>query len=276
MPTIRNAFIRIAGALAIATLVVTSAPAQEKPFVPEVGQAGKDVIWVPTPPELVEKMLDLAKVTPSDFVIDLGSGDGRNVIAAAKRGARALGVEYNPKMVEFSTQKAIEAGVADKARFVEGDMYAADISQASVLALFLLPSNMLQLRSKFLDLKPGSRIVSNTFGIQDWTPDRTETVPPPCEAWCTAHLWIVPTKAGGTWRMPNGEITLTQAYQMVTGRLSTPNASLPIAGKLAGDQITLQAGNVEYLGRVNGNMIEGTMRSTGASATPWRATRAGN
>jgi hypothetical protein len=263
-------------AFAIAAVICTGALAQEKPFQPEVGQAGKDVIWVPTPPELVEKMLDMANVTPTDFVVDLGSGDGRNVIAAAKRGARALGVEYEQKMVDFSTQKAKEAGVADKAKFVQGDMYAADFSQASVLALFLLPSNMLQLRSKFLELKPGSRIVSNTFGIQDWTPDRTETVPAPCEAWCTAHLWIVPAKAGGTWRLPTGELTLTQTYQMLSGRLTTTSSSLPIAGKLAGDQITLQAGNVEYTGRVTGNVIEGTMKPGGATPTPWRATRAGN
>src|SRR3990172_1040881 len=142
-----------------------SKPAEEE-FVPQVGQAGKDVVWVPTPPELVEAMLDMAKVTPQDYVIDLGSGDGRNVIAAARRGARALGVEYNPKMVALSTRNAAAAGLAGRAAFVEGDMYEADISKASVMALFLLPSNMLQLRPKFLDLRPGSRIVSNTFGIE--------------------------------------------------------------------------------------------------------------
>ena len=272
----RQAFLRAVIVLASAALVSAAARAQEKPFQPEVGQAGKDVIWVPTPPETVERMLDVASVTPGDFVMDLGSGDGRNVIAAAKRGARALGVEFNPKMVEFSTQKAMEAGVADKAKFVQGDMYAADFSQANVLALFLLPSNMLQLRSKFLELRPGSRIVSNTFGIEGWTPDRTETVPPPCEAWCTVHLWIVPAKTAGTWRLPNGQVTLTQTYQMVTGRLTTNNSSLPIAGKLQGDQITLQAGNVEYAGRVTGDVMEGTMKAGGAGATQWRATRTTN
>jgi hypothetical protein len=151
-------------------------------------------------------------------------------------------------------------------------MYAADISQATVLALFLLPSNMLQLRSKFLDLRPGSRIVSNTFGIQDWTPDRTETVPSPCEAWCTAHLWIVPAKVGGTWKLPNGQLTLTQTFQMVTGTLATANGSTPVAGKLTGEQITLQAGNAEYVGRVTGDVMEGTM-TAGATKSAWKATR---
>ncbi|MDB5864691.1 MAG: methyltransferase, partial [Betaproteobacteria bacterium] len=151
------------------------APAQtvDETFKPSVGQEGKDVVWVPTPPVLVEKMLDMARVTPQDFVMDLGSGDGRNVIAAAKRGARALGVEYNPKMVEFSTRTAEQEGVADKAKFVQGDMYEADISQATVLALFLLPENLRKLTQKFLDLNPGTRIVANHFGIDGWEADET-------------------------------------------------------------------------------------------------------
>ncbi|MBI4265100.1 MAG: methyltransferase domain-containing protein, partial [Acidobacteria bacterium] len=213
------------------------------PFVPQVGQPGKDVVWVPTPPELVEKMLDLANVTPQDFVVDLGSGDGRNVIAAARRGARALGVEFNSKMVELSRLLAAEAGVADRAQFVEGDMFEADISKASVMALFLLPSNMLQLRSKFLDLRPGTRIVSNTFGIQDWEADETVRLDGDCAAWCTALLWIVPAKVAGPWRLSDGELRLEQAYQVVTGTLG----SMPIAnGRLRGDAITFTAGAAEY------------------------------
>jgi len=208
------------------------APSSQDDFVPQVGQAGKDVVWVPTPPELVETMLTLAKVTPQDFVIDLGSGDGRNVIAAAKRGARAMGVEFNSKMVELSKRSATAAGVADKATFVEGDMYEADISKASVMALFLLPSNMLQLRQKFLDLRPGSRIVSNTFGIEGWTPDETVTIENGCTAWCTALLWIVPAKVGGTWRIGDGDLLFDQQFQIVTGTLD----GKPIAdGKLRGD-----------------------------------------
>ena len=155
-------------------------PAEQESFQPEVGQPGKDVVWVPTPAATVDKMLDLAKVTPQDYVVDLGSGDGRNVIAAAKRGATALGVEYNPDMVALSQRAAAKEGVSDKATFVEGDMFAADFSKATVLALFLLPDNMRTLRPKFLALKPGTRIVANTFGIDEWEPDARETASGDC------------------------------------------------------------------------------------------------
>ena len=153
----------------------TAPAAEQKPFEPTVGQSGKDVVWVPTPAAVVEKMLDMAKVTPQDFVMDLGSGDGRNIIAAAKRGANGLGVEFNPDMVELSRRSAAAAGVADRAKFVEGDMYAADISKATVLALFLLPHNLNKLTPKFLDLPPGTRIVGNTFAPEGWAADETET-----------------------------------------------------------------------------------------------------
>ncbi|MSO83613.1 MAG: methyltransferase domain-containing protein [Acidobacteria bacterium] len=240
-------------------------------FVPQVGQAGKDVVWVPTPPALVERMLELAGVTPQDYVMDLGSGDGRNVIGAARRGARALGVEFNPNMVELSKRSAADAGVADKATFVEGDMYQADISKANVLALFLLPSNMLQLRQKFIDLQPGSRIVSNTFGIEGWTPDETVTIENGCEAWCTALLWIVPAKVGGTWRLGQGELVLSQNFQMITGTLG----GTPIAdGRLRGDQIRFTVGAAEYTGRVSGERMEGALRGGGPQVS-WAATRGG-
>ena len=230
-----------------------------QPFEPTVGQAGKDVVWVPTPPEMVEKMLDIAKVTPQDYVIDLGSGDGRNVIAAAKRGARALGVEYNPDMVELSKRRAAEAGVSDKAQFVQGDMYAADISKANVMALFLLPSNMLQLRSKFFNLAPGSRIVSNTFGMEGWDADYTETRPD-CSAWCSVLLWIVPAKVEGTWKLPQGELALKQDFQKISGTLG----GTPITdGRLRGEEITFKAGAATYTGRVRGNVIEGTVSGGG-------------
>src|SRR5215210_5934524 len=173
----------------------------EGTFQPTVGQEGKDVVWVPTPPVLVEKMLDMAKVTPQDFVMDLGSGDGRNIIAAAKRGARALGVEYNPNMVELSTRTAEAEGVGDRAKFVQGDMYEADISQATVLALFLLPENLRKLTAKFLDLKPGTRIVANHFGIDGWDADETGNAEGDCMTWCTALLYIVPAKVSGTWQL---------------------------------------------------------------------------
>ena len=182
---------RIALLLALSTLFPTAA---QQGYKPEVGQPGKDAVWVPTSPEVVEKMLDLAKVTADDFVIDLGSGDGRMVIAAAKRGARALGVEFNPEMVKLAQQRATEAGVADRATFVEGDMYEADISKATVLALFLLPENLRRLEPKFRALPAGTRIVVNTFGISDWKPEATETIGGDCRNWCTAMLYRLPPR----------------------------------------------------------------------------------
>jgi len=249
------------------------AQAARDQFQPEVGQAGKDVVWVPTPEALVEKMLDMARVTPQDYVIDLGSGDGRNVIAAAKRGARALGVEYNPNMVELSRRNAATAGVGDKATFVEGDMFASDFSQATVLALFLLPDNMLKLRLKFLDLKPGTRIVANTFGIDTWDPDETGSVTD-CVSWCSALLWIVPAKVEGTWRLPEGELALKQEFQMISGTLKSGAMTTPItSGRMRGDQISFRAGGAEYVGRVSGDTIEGAVKSGGSNGS-WKATRA--
>jgi hypothetical protein len=242
-------------------------------FKPEVGQAGKDVVWVPTPLALVEKMLDMARVTPQDYVVDLGSGDGRNIIAAAKRGARAMGVEFNPQMVVLSTRCAAAVGVSDKATFVQGDMFEADISRATVLALFLLPDNMTRLQPKFLDLTPGARIVGNTFGFQDWTPDAQETIADDCSSWCTALLWIVPAKVEGTWQSALGELTLTQRYQMISGALNTDGRSRAIAeGRLHGDRISFTVAGAEYEGRVSGDTIEGSMKSEGSNAV-WSAKR---
>jgi SAM-dependent methyltransferase len=242
-----------------------------KPFEPVSGQPGKDVVWVPTPQATVEKMLDMAKVTPQDFVIDLGSGDGRNVIGAARRGARALGVEYNPDMVDLSRRRAKEAGVADRATFQQGDMYEADISAATVLALFLLPDNMNKLLPKFLGLRPGSRIVSNTFSPEGWEPDYQETVPD-CSEWCNVLLWIVPASVDGTWTTPQGLLTLDQQFQRVTGQLG----SSPIAdGRIRGDEMSFTAGGARYTGRVDATTIRGTM-TAGGKTTEWQAARGPN
>jgi SAM-dependent methyltransferase len=245
---------------ALAALLVFAghAAAQQKPFEPTVGQAGKDVVWVPTPPELVEKMLDMAKVGPNDIVMDLGSGDGRNIIAAAKRGATAIGVEYNPDMVALSNRLAKEAGVAGKATFVEGDMYTADISKATVMALFLLPDNLRKLTDKFMALKPGSRLVLNTFAIPDWEADESETIQGECVSWCTSLLYYVPAKVGGTWKTQQGDLTLTQTFQNVTGTLAANGKTVNVTGKLRGDQITLNAGGMTLSGKVNGNRIDGS------------------
>jgi precorrin-6B methylase 2 len=254
-------------AFAAMTLVVPGAlPAQTN--VPTVNQSGKDAPWVPTSSELVEKMLDMAGVTPQDFVMDLGSGDGRNVIAAAKRGAHALGVEYDPDLVELSRRLAKEAGVADKATFVQGDMYKADVSKATVLALFLVPENLDKLQAKFLAMKPGTRIVLNTFGVTDWDPDASETIGAPCSTWCTANLLIVPAQVAGTWHAGNAEMNLKQYYQVVRGTIGTQN----VIGRLRGDQITLTAGATEYKGRVVGKRMEGTATTAGKER-PWTATR---
>jgi len=241
------------------SLVTQQAKPPAKPFEPYSGQPGKDVVWVPTPPELVEKMLDMAKVTPQDLVMDLGSGDGRNIIGAAKRGARAIGVEYNPEMVELSRRLAKEAGVADKATFVQGDMYEADISKASVMALFLLTTNLDKLKDKFLALKPGTRIVLNTFAVTGWSADETETVGGECQTWCTAMLYIVPANVAGTWKMPQGELTLHQEFQMLSGELVAGAKGTPVENaKMRGDQITMTIGGTTYTGRVTGDRLEGT------------------
>src|SRR6476646_558626 len=162
------------------SVIAASAYGQAQPakdeFQPQVGQQGKDVIWVPTPQGLVDKMLDMAKVTSSDYVIDLGSGDGRTVITAAKRGARAQGIEYNPDMVALSQRNAAAEGMTARATFAKADLFESDFSQASVITMFLLPEINLRLRPKILDLKPGTRIVSNTFTMEDWSPDETATV----------------------------------------------------------------------------------------------------
>jgi SAM-dependent methyltransferase len=249
-----------------------AAESADKPFEPIVGQAGKDTVWVPTPYSLVEKMLDLAKVTPQDYVMDLGSGDGRNVIAAAKRGARAHGVEYNPDMVELAKRAAAKEGVADKATFSQGDMFEADISQANVMALFLLPDNMRRLTPKFLAMKPGSRIVANAFGIDGWEPEKTERADGDCGSWCTALLFIVPAKVGGTWKLPQGELALEQKFQILTGTLSSGGKTVPIANaRMNGEEITFTVENVVYVGQVKGNTMQG--RTKGATNGTWTASR---
>jgi hypothetical protein len=274
VPFVRGAVLALA-----LTVVSTSAFAQAqpaaKPFEPTVGQQGKDVVWVPTPDALVNQMLDMARVTPQDYVIDLGSGDGRTVIAAAKRGARALGIEYNPDMVELSNRNLATAGVpAGRASFRQADLFATDFSQATVVTMFLLPTINMRLRPTILEMKPGTRIVSNTFTMEDWKPDQSVTLSEGCTTWCTAHLWIVPAKADGSWRLGDADLTLTQTFQMLTGTLRTGGSSVEITdGKMAGDQISFTAGGQKYTGRVNGNAMQGTM--SGARAGNWSAARAG-
>jgi hypothetical protein len=239
--------------LSAASAFAQAKPTQ-KPYEPTVGQAGKDVVWVPTSQALVDKMLDMAKVTPQDFLMDLGSGDGRTVITAAKRGTTAMGIEYNENMVELSKANAEKAGVASKATFVKADLFETDFSKATVITMFLLPEINIKLRPKLLDLKPGTRVVSNSFTMEDWDADQTETISGECTSWCTALLWIVPAKVQGTWETPQGTLTLKQQYQKLSGTLG----SSPIVdGKMNGDEITFKVGDRVYTGKVNGSTIEG-------------------
>jgi SAM-dependent methyltransferase len=237
-------------------------PSKPAQYVPQVGQEGKDVVWVPTPQALVDRMLDRANVTALDYVIDLGSGDGRTVITAAKRRSSALGIEYNPDMVELSRRNAAKEGVADRAQFVRGDIFKTDFSKATVLTLFLLPELNMRLRPKILNMKPGTRVVSNTFDMGDWKADDTITAAETadCRSYCHAFFWIVPAKVAGTWALPQGTLTLRQKYQFVIGTLRTGKRTVTIRdGRLQGNQLTFVAGDMRYTGTVRGKSIDGTM-----------------
>lgn len=238
-------------------------------YEPSVGQEGKDVVWVPTPQALVDRMLEMAKVTPKDYLIDLGSGDGRTVITAARRGVRAMGIEYNPDMVELSKRNAQQAGIADKATFVKADLFESDFSKATVITMFLLDRINLQLRPKLLNLRPGTRLVSNTFTMGDWADDARVSVADGCTSFCSAYLWIVPAKVAGTWKLPQGELTLKQEFQMLSGELRLGETVVPVTGRMLGERIKFQAGGIDYAGRVTGGKIAGS--GTGAAA--WSAVR---
>jgi len=242
-------FLALLGSAALA-----QAPTQKDCVEPTSGLEGKDVVWVPTPQVTADKMLDLARVGPKDFVMDLGSGDGRMVITAAKRGARGLGIEYNPALVEFARCLAAKEGVARRARFVRQDLFNADLSQASVITLFLLTNLNLKLRPKLLALKPGTRIVSNTFNMGDWAPDDSAELgdDPRCgSSFCTALLWIVPAKVEGTYKTAQGEFSFTQRYQKLGGaRYDSEGKSTTISGRVRGEEIQFTAGGRKYSGRV--------------------------
>jgi SAM-dependent methyltransferase len=262
----------VALALGVNGALAQAAPAA-KPFEPQVGQSGKDVIWVPTPQSLVDRMLDVAKVTKDDFVIDLGSGDGRTVITAAKRGVKALGIEYNPEMVELSKRNAEREGVADRVEFVKADLFETDFSKATVITMFLLPDINLRLRPKLLDMKPGTRIVSNTFSMGDWPPDDTVDGGEACTSYCKAYYWVIPAKVDGVWKTPQGELALEQKFQRFTGSLTADGVRTPITdGRLEGDRIAFTAGAVRFTGQVAGDAITGATAGGGRDG-PWTASR---
>ncbi len=273
-------FRSLALACAIAALTLNGANAQTAPaanapppaqeYKPTTGQEGKDVVWVPTFDELVERMLDMAGITKDDYLIDLGSGDGRTVITAAKRGTRAHGIEYNPDLVALSQRNAQAAGVTDRATFVRGDIFQSDFSKATVVTLFLLPHLNLQLRPTVLDMKPGTRVVSNTFNMGDWQPDDSINAGGNCTSYCKAMKWIIPAKAGGTWRLGDGELKLTQTYQMLDGTLTLRGKALPIsAAKMDGTKITFTAGGRRY----TGELADGKMTGQVDGGEAWSATR---
>jgi hypothetical protein len=257
--------------VAAATLTV---PAQAQTaateFKPQVGQAGKDVIWVPTPKSLVEKMLKMADVKPTDVVFDLGSGDGITVITAAKQfGVRATGIEYNPDMVELAKRNAEREGVSDKAQFVRGDIFVTDFSKATVVTMYLLPYLNLKLRPTILNMKPGTRVVSHAFTMDDWAPDQTDST-----EGRTAYLWIVPAKVEGNWKLDKGTLELKQKFQDFEGvfRNGDGMSWRVTSSNLRGDQISFSIGSASYTGRVSGSSMQGTMRARpDAAPTPWSA-----
>jgi SAM-dependent methyltransferase len=275
--------------LVILALCYAAAGAAEKStargsdYVPQVGQEGKDVIWVPTPESLVERMLDMTGVTAKDYVIDLGAGDGRTVIAAAKRGARALGIEYNADMVVLARRNAEKAGVGDRARFIQGDIFKVDFSEADVLTLYLLPSLNLKLRPTILKMRPGTRVVSHAFTMDDWEPDQTDSVDGR-----TAYMWIVPAPVEGTWRMSLSgdkalaeELVLRQRFQYAEGlvkihgktgqvrnaRIQGPQLRFTIFEPTNGEPL-----RYEFTGRVSDDTMEGVVKLPGGEQT-WKASR---
>jgi precorrin-6B methylase 2 len=278
MPSLPRALAVSCLALALTAqgLQIPQAQAQQpaaKPFEPHVGQAGKDVIWVPTNQALVDRMLDMANAKPGDYVVDLGSGDGRTVITAAKRGIRARGIEFNPNMVELSKANAEKAGVGDKASFVRGDIFETDFSEATVVTMFLLSTLNLKLRPKILDMKPGTRVVSNTFDMGEWKADEIANLAKDCTSHCRAYFWIVPAKVEGNWKLGGSELALKQEFQMLSGTLKTGNvAAIVINGRMKGEEISFTAGNTQYTGKVSGDTIEGVAK-TGDKEEKFRATR---
>jgi hypothetical protein len=261
----------LAVALFSSAIAVGSAFAQSaagtKEYTPSVGQEGKDVIWVPTPQSLVERMLTMAQVKPTDIVIDLGSGDGRTVITAAKKfGATATGIEYNPDMVALAQRNAEKEGVSGKAQFQKADIFATDFSKATVITMYLLPSLNLKLRPTILNMRPGTRIVSHAFTMDDWQPDQVDS-----SEGRTAYLWIVPAKVAGTWKVDvtgggarSYEAAFVQQFQNIGGSAKADGKTVQFSnGKLRGDTITFSIDGREFTGRVAGEKIEGTVAGGG-------------
>jgi precorrin-6B methylase 2 len=273
----------IAAALAATPVLAQNAAKSDNGYTPQVGQAGKDVVWVPTPEALVEQMLRMARVTKNDYVVDLGSGDGRTVIMAAQKfGARATGIEYNPDMVALSKRNAEKAGLGDKVQFIQGDIFKTDFTKATVVTMYLLPGLNIKLRPQILDMRPGTRIVSHAFNMEDWEPDQTATV-----EGRDAYLWIVPAKVEGDWTLtvPAGSaeetwrVALKQTFQKLTGTARLGDRSFELANaQMRGPEIRFSFVDAngtkrEFTGRAQGNRLEGTTRAQGGSTVKWSAAR---
>lgn len=243
----------------------------DAPYKPSLGQYGRDVMWLPTADSLVNRMLDMAQVTPNDFVVDLGSGDGRTVITAGARGVPAHGIEYNANLVGYARRNAEAAGLGDKVSFAQGDIFESDFSKATVVTLFLLPELNLRLRPILLNMKPGTRVVSNTFDMDDWEPDQRVEANEGCKTYCRAMMWIVPAKVEGTWRLPQGQLDLVQTYQKLSGTLTLDGRRMPIsAGAMKGDTISFTAGGESYGGKIDGESVVFSQTPGGAQMTATR------
>jgi len=258
-------------ALAMALTLSGGSRAEEasvQTYTPAVGQAGKDVVWVPTPQALVDEMLNLAKVKPGEYLIDLGSGDGRTVISAAQRGLTALGIEYNPDMVQLARRNARQAGVESSARFYVGDLFEADFSKADIITMFLLPTINERLKPGLLKLRPGTRIVSNSFTMGDWESDGRSVVTDNCQSYCTALLWIVPAQVAGDWKLGDQTLHLTQQYQVLDGSLG----EFPLSeARMNGDVISFVANGVRYVGTFRNGEMSG--RTEGGRSHVWSASK---
>ncbi|HQR56220.1 MAG TPA: DNA methyltransferase [Burkholderiaceae bacterium] len=242
----------------------------ERDYKPQVGQSGKDVVWVPTPDELVQRMLRMAKVTPQDLVYDLGAGDGKIAIAAGKLGANSVGIEYNPDMAKLANCLVTAEGVASKTKIIQGDIFKEDFSKATVITMYLLPELNLCVRHRILAMKPGTRVTSHQFTMGDWEADETSEF-----EYRTAYLWIVPARVDGIWALrdasgANTTINLTQTFQKLSGEVMSGASRQPLVGAtLRGDQLRFAFNDDKgvtrtFSGTVRGNELAGTFKSGNA------------
>ena len=274
--------LRFSAALAASLLLAGNLQAQDKKkeYEPQVGQAGKDVIWVPTPDEVVDRMLRMAQVKPEDYVVDLGAGNGKIAIAAAKNfGARSLGIEYDPEMAKHAQGNVEKAGVAARAKVVRGDIFVSDFTQATVVTMYLLPGLNLKLRPQILSMKPGTRVVSHSFTMDDWEADETSSFDGR-----RAYYWVVPANVMGSWSLEGSGvkagITLEQKYQKIEGTVALPGA---VQGglrdaRLSGFRISFSyvdnaSVRREFTGTVTGGRMEGSFRGDNGIEGRWTAVK---